>query len=112
MTREPVGREDASRGDLADDEIWGPAKRRHALFSCCPFLFAGGVGKRHNNDSAKRRNRESEIEKVPFDVAEQICTLCYPPTLPLLPSPPPPPNPNNRQTFDSKPDLDPDRPPS
>jgi len=51
-------REDASRGDLADDEIWGPAKRRHALFSCCPFLFAGGVGKRYNNDSAKRRNRE------------------------------------------------------
>lgn len=59
MTREPGGgREDASRGDLADDEIWGPAKRRHALFSCCPFLFAGRVGKRHNNDSAKRRNRE------------------------------------------------------
>lgn len=55
MTREG---DDASWGDLADDEIWGPATRRYALFSHRPLLSsplhsAGWERRRHNNRSGK-----------------------------------------------------------
>lgn len=92
MTREG---DDASWGDLADDEIWGPATRRYALFSHRPLLSTPLVER--EGDTTIEVGKATR-EKMPFDVAEEICTFFHPPTSPAPP---------NRRTFDSEPDLDP-----
>lgn len=78
---------DASWGDLADDEIWGPAKRCHALFSrrCTALCWRRGKEsqqwKWEKRGERKKRDRKKEM---PFDVGEQICTFCHPPTILIL----------------------------
>jgi hypothetical protein len=83
--------DDASWGDLADDEIWGPATRCYALFSHRPLL-SSPLDEREGDTTIEVG--KATTEKMPFDVAEEICTFFHPHTSPAPPNP---------RTFDSSP---------